>query len=109
MTNQEVFDKVVAHLRKQNAKSADNERCLYRAPDGKMCAVGCLIPDEMYDPEMEGATASDEIVGQVLDELKIDWKLALDLQYIHDDYDVEEWEERLEFIAMQYKLEMSAP
>jgi hypothetical protein len=26
--------------------------CLYRASDGKKCAVGHLIPDELYDPEV---------------------------------------------------------
>lgn len=39
MTRQEVFDKVVAHLRAQGRKAV-NERgdCVYHAPDGTKCA-----------------------------------------------------------------------
>lgn len=47
------------HLAKQRAKSSvtlinGQEVCRYRGEDGMMCAVGCLIPDDKYDPEMEG-------------------------------------------------------
>jgi len=30
--------------------------CYYRKPGNGSCAVGCLIPDELYDPEMEGTS-----------------------------------------------------
>lgn len=55
MTPQEFFTKTVQHLRKQGhrALGADG-RCAYRAPNGDMCAIGCHIPDELYDPQMEG-------------------------------------------------------
>ena len=52
MTNQEAFDKALAHLRKQGERSADAEtgECLYRSGDsGLACAVGCLIPDSMWE------------------------------------------------------------
>lgn len=29
------------------------EYCMYRSDDGGMCAVGCLIPDELYDECIE--------------------------------------------------------
>lgn len=56
MTNQEIFNKVAKHLLKQNARSVDpnDEICCYRGPDGLQCAVGCLIADEHYSPELEG-------------------------------------------------------
>lgn len=59
LNDQEIFDKVVAHLRKQGKPSAayigfPYKSCLYRGPEGAMCAVGCLIPDDMYDESMEG-------------------------------------------------------
>ena len=55
MTNQEAFDKVTAHLLKQQVKSySQEEGCMYRGPNGTMCAVGCLIPDEDYRPKFEG-------------------------------------------------------
>jgi hypothetical protein len=54
MTKQEIFDTVAIHLIKQGKKSVgDDGNCLYRGPEGLKCAVGCLIPDEVYRPEME--------------------------------------------------------
>jgi len=60
MTKQEIFDKVVAHLRQQGVKCASTEQgeelCAYRGADGTKCAIGALIPDELYDPKVEGAS-----------------------------------------------------
>lgn len=53
-TMQEEFDAVVAHLYKQGKKAMSGKGCAYRGENGTMCAVGCRIPDEMYDPKMEG-------------------------------------------------------
>ena len=63
MNNQEIFNRVVIHLRKQGRKSHSSNRlrrdeCKYRAPDGLCCAVGCLIDDEHYRPEMEAKPVS---------------------------------------------------
>jgi hypothetical protein len=69
-TLQETFDKMVNHLRKQNSKSllADerDDTCAYRGKDGKMCAVGCLIEDEFYDPSLEENIVYDEKVKNAL-------------------------------------------
>lgn len=54
MNPQEIFDTVVKHLREQGGPAHDNESCAYRAPDGRKCAVGCLIPDYLYHKSMEG-------------------------------------------------------
>jgi hypothetical protein len=58
MTPQEIFDTVAKHLFTQGCRSIEvddegEESCLYRAPEGRMCAVGVLIPDELYDGLME--------------------------------------------------------
>lgn len=50
---------ISAHLAKQRKQSLRYEAaglssCAYRGYDGSMCAVGCLIPDELYDKEIEG-------------------------------------------------------
>lgn len=55
MTPQEIFNKVVTHLFDQGGKSEHGGLCRYRDPYGNSCAVGCLIPDEIYDPGIEGA------------------------------------------------------
>jgi hypothetical protein len=57
-TNQELFNKAVAHLRTQGRPArlpgdADRQACAYRGINKMMCAVGCLIPDELYGPDLE--------------------------------------------------------
>lgn len=57
-TAQEVFDYVADHLLKQGERSlTPTQGCLYRGGRGLSCAVGCLIPDHIYDVNMEGITA----------------------------------------------------
>jgi hypothetical protein len=86
MTKQEIFDTVAFHLIKQGKKSAnDRGICLYRSPGGLKCAVGCLIPDEVYWPSMEGRSVS-RLLG-CYDGLKFlrPFKAILnDLQQAHD-------------------------
>ncbi len=55
-TNQEIFEYVVNHLRTQGkpALSSGTQKCCYRTKDGLTCAVGCLIPEELYRYHLEG-------------------------------------------------------
>ena len=61
MTLQETFDFVANHLLRQGCRSMLVEKiesrtittCAYRGSEGRMCAVGCLIPDNLYDYDME--------------------------------------------------------
>lgn len=60
-TAQQVFDKVVDHLRKQDKHSLffegkPEETCAYRGDNGRMCAAGCLIPDIEYTADIENKT-----------------------------------------------------
>lgn len=43
-------EKIVQHLTQQKAQSKvpGGDYCAYRGVGGLMCAVGCLIPDELY-------------------------------------------------------------
>lgn len=55
---QQVFDTVAKHLldqdcRAQIADSYGSYTCMYRTDSGMKCAVGCLIPDEVYEPDLE--------------------------------------------------------
>lgn len=56
MQPQEIFDTVAKHLFTQGVQSIEEDtgRCLYRGPNGTMCAAGALISDELYVPEIEG-------------------------------------------------------
>lgn len=54
-TRQSIFDTVAKHLLTQKCKSQipNGSMCSYRGDKGRMCAVGALIPDEIYKPEFE--------------------------------------------------------
>jgi hypothetical protein len=61
MTNkQELFEKAVNGLLAQGVPSYDSSRsCMYRGLNGTKCAIGHLIPDELYDPGFEGTSFMD--------------------------------------------------
>lgn len=52
---QEAFDKVLWHLirMKKRSYNFDTGICCYRAPNKSKCAIGCLIPDELYEPKFD--------------------------------------------------------
>lgn len=48
---------ISAHLAKQRKGSrvdGPDSTCAYRGTDNNMCAIGCLIPDELYNKKYEG-------------------------------------------------------
>lgn len=104
MTNREIFEIVKTHLLSQNEKAQIGHTCKYRLEkDGKIlrCAVGCLIPDEDYNPKFEGLFISqygDNLVGNYFfskgfteDNINFLYRL----QKIHDDYPLITWEDQL--------------
>jgi hypothetical protein len=57
---QELYDYIVEAIVKQGRPSVgDNDRCLYRGPDGLKCAAGHVIPDSMYSELMENRSILD--------------------------------------------------
>jgi hypothetical protein len=60
-----ISERIRDHLLTQRAVSKVNSGpCLYRAPNGLKCAVGCLIADEHYIADFEGAGVS-VVIGAV--------------------------------------------
>jgi len=53
MTDQEIFDKVLFAMRAQRGPSRNIMSCAYRGHGGRACAIGCLIPNKLYDPAIE--------------------------------------------------------
>jgi hypothetical protein len=104
----EVFNKVSAHLLKQNAKSvAFDNACMYKSWLGLSCAVGCLIDDEHYNSEFEEEGCDNPLVVDALAKSGVDVTgntigLLHSLQTCHDDYEVHEWEAELMRIARWY-------
>lgn len=111
---QETFDKVVLNLRRQGRRSADDNHCVYRAPNGDRCAAGWLIPDSDYEPGMEGETVLDgddlSRVGSLIKKLGHDVRLVARLQTIHDlcpkdsNGSLPLWEEKWRFLARRMGL-----
>lgn len=108
ITQQETFDTVVRHLRTQGCKSIADGACMYRGPDGLKCAVGCLIPDDDYRPEMESqAACALGSVGRLLHDLGHDLSLINALQLVHDSWNVENWESAFQETADRFGLRYS--
>lgn len=115
---QEVFDIVKNHLLTQNEvsrKSLNIEegplayQCAYRGPNNTKCAVGCLIPDELYNSSLEGKTVicADVIAVLVKAGFNVeDNFLALysALQGVHDSYEPNRWPDLLRGLANRFKL-----
>ena len=120
-SDQETFDKVVAHLRKQGCKSIKNGQCRYRNDTGNSCAAGCLIPDNDYNPLMEGCSVivgggsytnlspNDLLATNYFKDNGYNLELLRSLQEVHDNSNVEFWERRLSDIAIKYNLKYSSP
>lgn len=123
-TDQEVFDKVAKHLLTQGERSTGNiynidydeeyeepddvSDCAYRGDNGLMCAVGCLIPDEVYLPSMEGQSVSSLLWGYTGNNLKehlgSNQVLLQDLQDIHDETEPADWKAKLVELAQFHSL-----
>jgi hypothetical protein len=130
MTKQEIFDRVWNHLNAQGRAAAKQTplgqgACQYRAKleDGTVlsCAVGCLIPDELYDEKLEGQTV--EMLYRTLMQsprVKAIWDvlgrenlgLLADLQSAHDNIlktvGLEFWRARMRDIASEFNLTVPA-
>lgn len=110
-TKQQIFDIVVEHLRKQRETSlSENGSCAYRGTNGLKCAVGCLIPDKKYDKNIEGADVCCPIVYQRLpQDCRTHLGMLRDLQVVHDNRNVEGWEEEFVEIAAKHDLKYKEP
>ena len=114
MTLQEIFDKVATHLLTQNARAQapNGTYCYYRAPGGLTCAVGCLISDEAYQPQIEGVGVGNDrvsrVVAQSIGQVALSERqqsLLASLQNIHDEVDPDRWPEALRKVAIHHKFQ----
>lgn len=97
-TRQEIFNQVAEHLMTQGAQSVIRSKnleriCAYRGDGGLKCAIGCLIPDDYYSPDMEGAGVFENVallrvlitVGIYHPGNALRLRFLLDLQDVHDE------------------------
>lgn len=119
MNNQEIFDTVATHIIKQGKPSVNaSGRCMYRGEDDTMCAVGALIPDEVYHDDIEDLLPNELIENGYITNVKENRGnlLLTDLQSAHDsdllDYDDESnivpnfdmWVAAMHYTAKKYNL-----
>lgn len=110
MTNQEMFDRVVAHARAQKRHAISHYRgCLYHGSNGVRCFIGALIPDDKYKPELEGQAATSQAVQEAAGYTPEQVVLALRLQSVHDQYAVPDWEKRFRSLAAYFNLTYTPP
>lgn len=105
MKIQELFDTVATHLLTQKKRATNTHGCAYRGENGLKCAVGCLIPDSKYDPELEGSCASARAVAKAAglrgEQQRL---LAEKLQAVHDDDHPSTWHGALHRVAAEFNL-----
>lgn len=116
LTAQEVYNIVRDHLLTQNKKSKKDidgrQVCAYKGENGLSCAVGCLIPDDVYTRNMEGKSVV--CMDIYCPSMNLDLagffrkhsQLLGELQSLHDSqlFSVEDWPERLAVIAERHNL-----
>jgi len=107
-TKQETFDTVVSWLRVQGrqAISFTGEMAM-RGIGGTRCAVGVLIPDNLYNSGWEGNWSNDHV--RLMEDLGHDPGLCLHLMQAHDGYDPCQWEIKWLQIASLHKLVYTKP
>jgi len=121
MAKQRMFNKVAKHLLTQKKKSRTRKAntwddrmstlCLYRGKDGLKCAIGCLIPNKLYDKGMEDNSVDELLtkwpkLNKLFEINSKRWVLDFleELQLIHDQSHPNSWRNKLAELAEQHEL-----
>lgn len=121
MDKEKIFSSVKSHLLLQGGKSERRisatvrNQPAYRSDVGNdfKCAIGCLLPDELYDPDFEGTNIRHLLeqheplqnyfeLSDCLDTRREEINFLNALQQVHDSRDPSEWEECLLFVHERY-------
>lgn len=80
---------------------------MYRGPDGLRCAVGVLIPDEGYIPNMEHMSVMSSYFDRYLKSWGLSDHVLLlqDLQETHDRELPDTWSDALRNVAAHHSLD----
>ena len=68
-----------------NCGDEDGTQCLYRAPNGNQCLVGCFIPDNLYKQEFEGKPVK-AIYDKMPEVMPLPKHYLIKFQDFHDKY-----------------------
>lgn len=90
---QMMFNTVYTHLWNQGGPSINVQlcpetgasvTCMYRDSSGRMCAVGVLIPNEQYVPDMENTPVNRLVNNFHLPEIEANVDMLHKMQMAHD-------------------------
>lgn len=91
MTRQQMFNTAYHGLAAQGFTQSmrpDGEGCAYRGQDGKRCALGYLIPDNVYNPEWDGPDGTSAYFLAEYDTTNVicraNQQFLVQLQTVHD-------------------------
>ena len=115
LSPKDIYERVSKHLLTQRAVSEDdNGSCRLRSPEGRKCAIGSLVRDDVYRPELEGVGisyyrhAQDGKLLRALFESHVNAydpniiDLLIELEEIHDYADIESWPELLAALGKRH-------
>lgn len=116
MTNLEVIAKVRTHLLTQKDRAYEGGQCRYRTTSGLRCAIGCLIPDEAYEPDFEDtglgpignysktgieAQRAQQAILTAAGLTQAQQALGYKLQCLHDNEALADWDRLLTILAQE--------
>lgn len=117
MDRQKAFDIMVTALREQGRRSMNYRQtvCLFRGENQNKCAIGHLIPDDLYDACFdEASTLYDIMENNIMIKTYGEWErgdlqFLSDMQLCHDNEDLKDWEPTWKAIAEKYGIKYTAP
>jgi hypothetical protein len=106
---QTTYNEIVSGLRKQNAKSVgENGCCMFRGLNNTKCAIGMILPDELYNPLFDNPKS--DLTVWSLDIIKRhNEKLLSALMIVHDQKLIKDWEQQFEGVAVRFGLVYTPP
>ncbi|MDN7183586.1 hypothetical protein M0D69_37375 [Caballeronia sp. SEWSISQ10-4 2] len=115
LSAKEIYERVRDHLLTQRAVSEDeNGSCRLRCNDGRKCAIGSLIRDDLYCPDIEGVGLAyyrhehDGALPRVLYACGVDVyderivELLTELEELHDNAHIDEWPQLLAALGQRH-------
>lgn len=87
MNRQDIFNRIVTHLRAQGGRAFEegSDNCLYRGPFGRKCAIGALIADKHYTLALESLTPHSRSVRAALAASGVDIQVDIAAPMAHPD------------------------
>ena len=104
-TDRDVFEFIKNHLLSQGERSImdDEVTCAYFGTEGKKCAVGALIREDIYHSSIEEKPVNHSLLRSAITKSVPNWKIDTEmlgeLQSIHDGTSDYDWE------MVQWKLD----